>query len=98
MCPKEFCALLLGAHVLTLTCGYHDPSIILNKQDNALPRRMVHGSSICPSNAQEQQNKHRVEERDSDGWRGWEEVLATLGLPVEEAYGSGCLSRGMYVP
>lgn len=67
----EFCALLLEVvssqsqpHELTLTCGSHGPSvIILGKEDNTQPQRMVHGSG----NAQEQQNEHRVEERDSEG-------------------------------
>lgn len=70
----EFCALMLEVvssqsqpQVLTLTCGSHGPSVILGKEDNTQPQRIVHGSGTYRGNAQEQQNEHRVEGRDSEG-------------------------------
>lgn len=84
----EVCALMpevvssqFQPQVLTLPCGSHGPSIILGKEDNTQPQRMVHGSGTYPGSAQEQQNEHRMEERDSeDGELGkvglWERFIA----------------------
>lgn len=63
----EVVSLQSQPQVLTLTCGSHGPSAILGKEDNTQPQRTVHGSGTYPGTAQEPQNEHRVEERDSEG-------------------------------
>lgn len=65
---------------LTLTCGPHGQSVIFGKEDNTQPQRMVHGSGTYPGSAQEQQNEHRVEEKETVRVGSWGRRACGRGL------------------